>query len=104
MLQLKHHDVNDEASRWYSTLDAVNTLTAVAVQTSRSTFTAGNPARLFDAKYATPFPPRQYDVSPDSQRFLMMKDSAAGNPNATPASMVVALNWHEELRARLRLR
>jgi hypothetical protein len=79
-------------------LDASNTLTAVPVQTSGPTFTAGKPARVFDAKYATPFPPRSYDVSTDGQRFLMIKDSAAGDPNATPASMVVVLNWHEELK------
>ena len=28
----------------------------------------------------------------------MMKDSNAGDPNATPASMVVILNWSEELK------
>ena len=52
---------------------------------------------MFDAKYATPFPPRQYDVSPDGQRFLMLKDSAADS-NATPASMVVVEHWFEELK------
>ncbi len=55
-------------------LDASNTLTAVPVQTSGSTFSAGKPAKVFDAKYSTPFPPRSYDVSagrqavPDAQR------------------------------------
>ena len=37
-------------------LDASNTLTAVPVQTSGSTFSAGKPAKVFDAKYAEPFP------------------------------------------------
>jgi Tol biopolymer transport system component len=82
-------------------LDASNTLTAVPVQTSGSTFSAGKPAKVFDAKYAEPYPPRYYDVSPDGQRFLMIKDNAAGDPNATPASMVVVLNWSEELKARV---
>ena len=55
-------------------LDASNTLTAVPVQTSGSTFSAGKPAKVFDAKYSTPLPPRHYDVSrgrpavPDDQR------------------------------------
>jgi serine/threonine-protein kinase len=79
-------------------LDASNTLTAVPVQTSGSTFSAGKPAKVFDAKYAQPYPARYYDVSPDGQRFLMIKDSAASDPNATPASMVVVLNWTEELK------
>ena len=80
-------------------LDASNRLTAVPVETSGSTFSAGKPAKVFDAKYAQPFPPRNYDVSPDGQRFLMIKDSVAGDPNATPASMVVVLNWFDELKA-----
>ena len=82
-------------------LDASNTLTAVPVQTSGSTFSAGKPAKVFDAKYAEPNPPRYYDVSPDGQRFLMIKNSADGDPNATPASMVVVLNWLEELKQRV---
>ena len=39
-------------------LDASNTLTAVPVQTSGSTFSAGKPAKVFDATYSTPLPPR----------------------------------------------
>ena len=84
-------------------LDASNRLTAVPVQTSGSTFSAGKPARVFDAEYSSPFPQRSYDVSPDGRRFLMLKDSAAGDPNAMPASMVVVLNWSEELKQRMRV-
>ena len=80
-------------------LDASNTLIAVPVQTSGSTFTAFNQAKVFDGKYSEPFPARHYDVSADGQRFLMLKDTAAGDPNATPASLVVVLNWTEELKA-----
>ena len=61
-------------------------MTAVAVRASGATFSSGQPAKVFDAKYASPFPPRHYDVSPDGQRFLMRKD--AGTTTA-PASMVV---------------
>jgi hypothetical protein len=31
----------------------------------------------------------------------MIKDAPAGDPKATPASMVVVLNWFEELKARV---
>ena len=48
-----------------------------------------------------PNPSRHYDVSADGQRFLMIKDSAAGDPNATPASMVVVEHWFEELKQRV---
>jgi hypothetical protein len=38
---------------------------------------------------------RTFDVSADGQRFLMVKDDPAGRQ---PASMVVVINWVEELR------
>jgi len=82
-------------------LDASNTLTSVAVQTSGPAFSAGKPAKVFDARYSTPYPPRSYDVSADGQRFLMLKDGPAGNPNATLASMVVIENWFEKLKQRV---
>ena len=82
-------------------LDASNTLTAVPVLISGSTFSAGKPAKVFDAKYSTPFPPRSYDVSLDGQRFLMLKDMIAGDANATRASMVVVEHWLEELKQRV---
>jgi hypothetical protein len=37
-------------------------------------------------------------VSRDGQRFLMIKDALAGDPNAATASIVVVLNWTEELK------
>jgi len=44
-----------------------------------------------------------YDVSSDSQRFLLIKDNAATDQTSTapPASMVVVLNWLEELKQRV---
>ena len=41
------------------------------------------------------------DVSPDGKRFLMLKDSAAGDPNARPPSMVLVEHWFEELKQRV---
>lgn len=80
-------------------LDANSVLTAVPVRTTPG-FSAGNPAKVFDTRYAVPQNARTYDVSPDGQRFLMIKDNATAGPasNATPASMVVVLNWFEELK------
>jgi serine/threonine protein kinase/Tol biopolymer transport system component len=82
-------------------LDASSALTAVPVGTSGPTFTFGGPSKLFDTKYVEPNPARHYDASSDGQRFLMIKDRADGNPNATPASMVVVQNWFEELKQRV---
>ncbi|HVQ13952.1 MAG TPA: protein kinase, partial [Vicinamibacterales bacterium] len=81
-------------------LDESNALTSVHVTTSGPTFNSGSPATVFDAKYVESNPSRHYDVSPDGQRFLMIKESAIRDPNATPASMIVVLNWFEELKAK----
>jgi hypothetical protein len=46
---------------------------------------------------------RSYDVSADGKRFLMIKEASSLNPQstATAPSLVVVLNWAEELKARL---
>jgi Tol biopolymer transport system component len=81
-------------------LDGTNAVTSVPIRTA-PTFSAGTPTKLFDGRYlASPFW-RAYDVSPDGQRFLMIKDSAAAEQPSTPPSLVVVLNWFEELKRRL---
>jgi len=77
-------------------LDGAGAMTRVPIQTA-PTFSAGTPTTLFDARYFSGGPARSYDVSPDGQRFLMIK--AAGTEQAP--SMVVVLNWLEELKAKL---
>ena len=79
-------------------IDASNTLTAVPVDTSGSTFSPGKPAKVFDAKYAQPYPPRHYDVSPDGRRFVMLKNNGVSDPKAPSASMVVVEHFFEELK------
>ena len=67
---------------------------AVAIDT-RKGFTAGTSVRLFDASaYRSTFG-RDYDVSPDVLRFLMVKDVETGGTSPTT---VVVQNWHEELK------
>ena len=43
-------------------------------------------------------PGRTYDISPDGQRFLMIKDRSAGNQTAAPAGLIVMEHWVEELK------
>ncbi len=82
-----------------------HTLTAVPVQllqlSASTTFRAGHPTKVLDTQYARPTNFRPYDVSLDGRRFLMIKESTTGDPNATPVSLVVVLNWLEELKARV---
>jgi hypothetical protein len=61
-------------------------------------FAAGKPRLLFEGPYVpTPryFP--DYDVSPDGQRFLMLKPSE----QAAPTQINVVLNWFEELKQKV---
>ena len=58
---------------------------------------AGSPAKVFDTKYAMPTAYRTYDVSPDGQRFLRIKEGTAEGSAPLP-SMIVVLNRLEELR------
>ena len=63
------------------------------------------PRLLFEQRYAfgAGITIANYDVTRDGQRFLMIKDTAATDQTATatPASMVVVLNWLEELKQRV---
>jgi serine/threonine-protein kinase len=65
-----------------------------------SAFRAGNPTRLFERPYfpASEAPGRTYDVSPDGQRFLMVKVGGASGETAEATSIIVVQNWTEELK------
>ncbi len=58
------------------------------------TFTQGSPAVLFTGNYQqTNRGTQQYDVTPDGQRFLMIKQEQTEG-----AQINVVLNWFEELK------
>jgi eukaryotic-like serine/threonine-protein kinase len=81
---------------------------AVAVQLT-PTFSAGNPAKLFDAssilldgRFVGTGTQRTYDVSPDGRRFLMIKENIGSDEGrAPPSSLVVVQNWIEEVKAKV---
>jgi hypothetical protein len=84
-------------------LDTSRHLMAVPVQTSAA-FSAGNPTKLFETAYLTPNNGVTYDVSPDGQRFVMIKGrSTDTTPQGTQASapIVVVVNWFTELQQRV---
>ena len=66
---------------------------AVSILTDPS-FTAGNPEVLFENYYVFEQGGPNYDVSPDGERFLMIKpvESAPATPQ-----IIVVQNWFEEL-------
>jgi len=63
-------------------------------------FSAGKPRMLFEGPYVpTPVFFPNYDVSPDGQRFLMIKP--VEQAQAAPTQINVVLNWFEELKRRV---
>jgi len=63
-------------------------------------FTAGKPRMLFQGPYTpTEGTVPWYDISPDGQRFLMVKPSDPAG--AAPTQINVVLNWFEELKQKV---
>jgi Tol biopolymer transport system component len=86
-------------------LDHEGLLTSVAIPAG-ATFSAGPPVKILNRKYYAGasllgLDLRGYDVSPDGQRFLMIKEPESPPPVIQSANMVLVLNWVEELKARL---
>jgi serine/threonine-protein kinase len=44
------------------------------------------------------FPTRSYDIAPDGQRFLLIKEGDGSDQTAAPASLIVVQHWVEELK------
>ena len=79
-------------------LDPARSLVAVRVRGAGATFTRGNPEVLFEAQgYFTTGPVgRTYDVSPDGERFLLIKTGTTDETGARP-DIILIQNWFEEL-------
>jgi serine/threonine-protein kinase len=85
---------------------AKNTLMRVPLTiTSTSTVVPGNPSKVVAGSYRLTLGPgegtgRQYDISQDDQRFLMIKGAKAPELEPSPRIILVQ-NWFEGLRARV---
>jgi len=66
--------------------------------TTQPNFRAGTPHMLIERPSYNSGARADYDVTPDGQRFLMLKPSA---PEQTPTQINVVLNWFEELKRRV---
>jgi len=72
---------------------------AVEIRTQPG-FSVGKPRMLFEGRYRpTPATSPNYDVSPDGQRFLMLKP--AEQEQSAPTQINVVLNWFEELKQKV---
>jgi Tol biopolymer transport system component len=83
-----------------SPTDGPASIRVVAVPvTTTPTFSLGKPSVLFEGRFRIDGPFRGYDVTPDGQRFLMVR--AVDQPPARVSQMVFVQNWFEELKARV---
>jgi serine/threonine-protein kinase len=64
--------------------------------TTKPAFTPGNPTMLFEGRYVPTLQTMpNYDVTPDGQRFVMIKEDDQGTSSV---QINVVLNWTEELK------
>src|SRR5205823_3060317 len=75
------------------------TMMAVHVEARGSAWSASVPVKLFKGPYETGSPAsgRNYDVSRDGTRFLMVRD-APGAPTAAVPQLVIVQHWFEDLK------
>jgi hypothetical protein len=81
-----------------------NSMMAVSIE-REPTFSAGLSKKLFQGTYLAGVG-QMYDISPDSRRFLMIKEStgdASAKEVARP-KITIVLNWFEELKQRVPVR
>ena len=69
-------------------------LMAVPIETE-PTFVPGNPAVVFEENYVGYTIGRPYDIAPDGERFLMIKQAGAGEDSAT--ELILVQNWFQDL-------
>jgi serine/threonine-protein kinase len=81
-----------------TTFDIYIRLMAVPV-TTMPTFTAGVPRMLFEGPYGGSTRTRNYDVTADGQKFVMVQ--AYPRPPLKPTQVILVQNWFEEVRRRV---
>ena len=77
----------------------------VSVETAAG-FVPGTPTLVIAGQYGRLDRGRRYDIAPDGQRFLMIKQGAAptndaDDPFAGLTRIIVVLNWYQELLERV---
>jgi Tol biopolymer transport system component len=78
-------------------IDASGVLMSVTVE-GQSPLVFGTPEKVLTNSYLWSIPTfsgRQYDISPDGKRFLMLKGT---NESTTAGSVTIVQNWFEELK------
>ena len=81
-------------------VEPISRIFAVDIDTSKG-FEAGKPRLLFEGPYQLNGPMRGYDVTPDGEHFVLMRQSAELPREEPFTQMHVVLNWTEELKRRV---
>ncbi len=74
---------------------------AVQILDTEPTLRVGSRETVFEQAYVSHIERRNYDIHPDGQRFLMIKEGAATDADVPAAQIVVVLNWHQDLLERV---
>ena len=92
----------DGSELFYQTESA---LMSVSLSQNDDGLSPGPPEVVLEGRYvgfgSGAGPGRAYDVSPDGQKFLMIKDAGATGRSVTSSPINVVLNWAEELTDRV---
>ena len=85
----------DSRELFYQTSEGSAITVMMVENDTEPTFSPGNPVPLFEGPYRTGvYPnPRVYDVSPDGQRFLMVKEPTGVAAQGAP--IILVQNWFE---------
>ena len=90
----------DGTELFYQSLDGRQML-AVPIVTA-PTFTAGAPEVLFEGAYLASIAAiRPYDLTPDGERFVMIKPGGATSESDDPTRIILVQHWFETLTARI---
>ena len=84
-------------------VDISGALVAVPLDKAGGAFAWGTPVSLVKTAMEPGVPGlRSFDVAPDGQRFLLLRDEPAATSRAAGSQIVVVLNWGSELTTKVR--
>ena len=70
----------------------------MATNVTEPTFAPGIPIRLVEGRYVSDDSRLAFDLSPDGQRLLMLKESAGTDGPSNRGQVILVQNWFDELR------
>ena len=85
----------DSRELFYQTNDGA---IMMATNVTEPTFAPGIPIRLVEGRYVSDDSRLAFDISPDGQRLLMLKESAGTDGPSNRGQVILVQNWFEELR------